>query len=177
MPLLTRAETTCQRKQQTKVITMNKITEYEQLALDFLAATDTTMTVKLVGPERKDWSENLHDHYVFTFSRGGKTESFDFWDSSANSANRGAIRKLAFAPNKYDGKWRKAVKAFHDVGAYDVLSCLTKSDPGSFSDFCSEYGYSEDSRKALETYLAVQAEFIKVFRLWPHCLDRLQAIN
>ena len=43
--------------------------------------------------------------------------------------------------------------------AYDVLSCLTKSPPGSFSDFCGDYGYEEDSIKAEKTYKTVVLEY------------------
>jgi len=46
--------------------------------------------------------------------------------------------------------------------AYDLLSCLTKSDPGTFEDFCSEYGYETDSRRAERTYRKVKKEWLKV---------------
>jgi hypothetical protein len=50
--------------------------------------------------------------------------------------------------------------------AYDLLACLTKYDPGSFSDFCDEYGYSNDSIKARDTWRAVGEEFSKVKRFF-----------
>ena len=43
--------------------------------------------------------------------------------------------------------------------AYSVLACLTKWDPGTFEDFCGEYGYDTDSRKAEKTYNAVKSEY------------------
>lgn len=46
--------------------------------------------------------------------------------------------------------------------SYDLLACITKNDPGTFSDFCGEYGYDTDSRKAEKTYFAVQEEWEKV---------------
>jgi hypothetical protein len=50
--------------------------------------------------------------------------------------------------------------------AYDLLACLTKYAPGSFSDFCGEYGYDNDSIKARDTWQAVGEEFSKVERFF-----------
>jgi len=49
---------------------------------------------------------------------------------------------------------------------YDVLTCLTKYDPETFEDFCSEFGYDEDSRKAEKIYKAVVNEYNNVAMLW-----------
>lgn len=49
---------------------------------------------------------------------------------------------------------------------YDVLSCLTKYDPESFEDFCSEYGYDSDSKTADRVYAAVKEEWLNVCRIW-----------
>ncbi len=46
--------------------------------------------------------------------------------------------------------------------AYDLLACITKNDPGTFSDFCGDMGLDTDSRKAEKTYFAVQEEWEKV---------------
>ena len=61
--------------------------------------------------------------------------------------------------------------------AYDVLTCLTKYDPGTFKDFCADFGYSDDSIKALETYRAVQDEWSEVVLMFNDCLDELMEIN
>ena len=50
--------------------------------------------------------------------------------------------------------------------AYDILSCLQKYEVGTFENFCSEFGYDEDSRAAEETYKAVCKEYLNVCRLW-----------
>lgn len=50
--------------------------------------------------------------------------------------------------------------------AYDVLSCLQKYDVGTFENFCSEFGYSEDSRTAEKVYKAVCEEYLNVCKLW-----------
>jgi len=61
---------------------------------------------------------------------------------------------------------------------YDVMACLTKYDPGTFADFCAEYGYEEDSLKALKTYMAVQKEWSDLQRLFnTEELEHLAEIN
>ena len=60
---------------------------------------------------------------------------------------------------------------------YDILTCLTKYDPETFENFCSEYGYNTDSIKALNTYKAVKREFNGVNRLFGDILEELQEIQ
>lgn len=67
------------------------------------------------------------DRYLITISRSGHGRiSFDFW----NSLN-----------DKKD--WRAPTP-------YDVLACISGDVhcPDTFEDFCGEYGYDQDSRKA-----------------------------
>jgi hypothetical protein len=68
------------------------------------------------------------DRYKIILSRRSprKQMSFDFWNSQADS-------QAGKAPD-----------------AYDVLACAASdiNCPDVFEDFCSEYGYSEDSRHA-----------------------------
>ncbi len=45
---------------------------------------------------------------------------------------------------------------------YDVLACIQKYGVGTFDDFCSEFGYDTDSRKAEKIYHEVNAEYEKV---------------
>lgn len=62
--------------------------------------------------------------------------------------------------------------------AYDLLTCLTKYDPGTFEDFCSEFGYDSDSRKAEKTYKAVVRDWHKVNKFFtPEEIEELQEIN
>lgn len=50
--------------------------------------------------------------------------------------------------------------------AYDVLTCITKYDPCSFEDFCSDFGYDNDSRKAEETYNSVMEDWEQISTLF-----------
>jgi hypothetical protein len=58
----------------------------------------------------------------------------------------------------------------HEPTAYDILTCLqldvwSVTNNGSFEDFCSEFGYDTDSRKAEKTYNIIlkQSEKLKKF--------------
>ena len=69
-------------------------------------------------------------------------------------------------------------KAKAKLTCYDVLACLTYYDPGSFQNFCDEYGYSNDSIRALKTYLAVQDEWENLRRIFTsEQLEELAEIN
>ena len=62
--------------------------------------------------------------------------------------------------------------------AYDLLACLTKYDPGTFANFCADYGTNEDSISGLRTYKAVCREWAKVSRFFTAAeLKELQDIN
>lgn len=60
---------------------------------------------------------------------------------------------------------------------YDILACLTKSDPGSFEDFCRDFGYDSDSRNAYATYEAVCKEWEGVKDVFSGIHEQLQEIN
>ena len=64
--------------------------------------------------------------------------------------------------------WVHESKARIVPSAADVVSTLIASSSGSdqtFHDWCSDFGCSEDSRKALETYLVCQVELVNLRRL------------
>ena len=61
---------------------------------------------------------------------------------------------------------------------YTILSCVEKHDPGTFDDFCAEYGYDNDSIKTRETYFAVQKQWSGIRGLFNNDeLAELQEIN
>lgn len=75
------------------------------------------------------------DRYRITISRpGGGRLSFDFWDS-------------------YDN-----MRKGEEPTAYDVLACISGDAycPEVFEDFCDEYGYGADSRKAWALFNRMQ---------------------
>ena len=133
--------------------------DYQKQAEDFLKAHDLEFRSVLVGDDCPKFCEDrekenatqrqtkyrvgvyprkthIHGkHYRCTIS--GKERGhvvYDFWNSYSdeefNALRRGAPKKTA--------------------SAYDLLACITKSDPGNFRDFCSDFGYDTDSRKAFD---------------------------
>jgi len=54
--------------------------------------------------------------------------------------------------------------------AYDVLACIQKNHPGTFEEFCSDYGYNSrplaEYPEVLQTYRAVLKEWNGVSRFF-----------
>jgi len=61
---------------------------------------------------------------------------------------------------------------------YGILACLTKYDPETFEDFCSNFGYDTDSKKAERIYNAVKDEYKNLCSLFNETeMNELQEIN
>jgi len=134
-----------------KKYTIMKTNDYQKQANDF--ATKHGVKLQILGSERKSMWDEQQSRTVFRvkLSRKGKSYTFEFGQSIA-------------AGNE-------------DPTMYDILTCLTKYDPESFDNFCSEYGYDTDSRKAEKTYKAVCKEFEAVDRLFGDVIDELAEIQ
>ena len=128
--------------------------EYDVQAEKFLTDNKAVLTIKYksFGPHFENDKEN-RNIYTFRIRRNGKCYYGTFGDSISNS-ERG-----------------------DEPNSYDILSCLTKSDPGTFEQFCSEFGYDTDSRSALKTYKAVKKEWAGVQAVFGDVLDSLQEIQ
>ena len=62
--------------------------------------------------------------------------------------------------------------------AYDVLTCLVKYPVESFEDFCKDYGYDDDSRKAETIYKLSKKEWSEMSKLWSEKeLEMLREVN
>jgi hypothetical protein len=59
--------------------------------------------------------------------------------------------------------------------AYDILACLTKYHPGTFEDFCGEFGCDTDSKKAEKLYYAVLKEYADLSSIFN--ADELEAMQ
>ena len=105
------------------------MTEYEKQAQDFLESTGTELTVTYKG-DMKYFPGDREKRAVFEFTlRRGETEYKDTFGQSIAAGDA--------MPTPYD-----------------ILACLDYWE-GNFEDFCGEYGYSDDSISALNTYNAV----------------------
>ena len=102
--------------------------EYQKQAREFLEKHGITFEHKK-GNNKASW-EPSGQNYSVTLQQNGKHVTFDFW---------GSIH------DKEDGI---------DLDAYSVLSCISFDlfCPDEFEDFCGEFGYDTDSRKALKTF-------------------------
>lgn len=131
---------------------MNTDTNYKQEATIFA----NKYGIKLIvgDPEyKKYFSDDKKERYVFPckLTRAGKSYSFKFGQSIAAGDENPDL--------------------------YSVLACLTKYDPGTFENFCGDFGYNTDSRNAEKTYKAVCKEFAAVERLFSDILPELSEIN
>jgi len=107
----------------------------DEQAAEFLRKTGTTVNISRATNACPPWDDEKHIHgykFLVKLTRGERTYSFDYW-------------------NSFNDKQDK-IKPCH----YDVLSCLDVNSLDTFKDFCSEYGYDEDSRKAKTIFHNVQ---------------------
>lgn len=128
------------------------MTNYTLNAENF--AKENNIKLKINDVEyKKHFADDKQERYVFncTLSRNGKQYTFNFGQSIAQDSNEPTI--------------------------YDILACLTKYNPETFEDFCSSYGYDNDSIKALKTYKAVCKEYEAVNRLFADIMEELQEIQ
>lgn len=153
---------------------------YTEQAARVLDKVGATMTCRLLysGPYFND-DKTVRDVYEVIFTNKSQKWSFKFGQSLARS--RDYVTKQAeklenvgrISPLRKAGYIRDNVKS---PTSYDVLSSLTKYDPGTFMEFCSEYGYSDDSRSAEKMYFAVQKEYGNVVRFFGPVIELLQQV-
>ena len=168
--------------------------DYQKQGTDFLKKTGTTMEVK-VNRQGKffDTDKEERDIYDITLTKGERSYTFQFGQSIAHSGRfivyGSQARGMSQGTQLENGRWRAPRDEysgqrkwdknpdFAEPTAYDVLACLTKYDPETFENFCSEFGYDTDSKSAEKTYQAVKAEFANLCRLFSNAeLDLMSEI-
>lgn len=137
-----------------------KYNEYEQSAINFLESTNTALTLEY----------KKHDYYF-----SGDKERRDIWTFKFTNAN-----------GAYSGTFGQSIaNTGKKPTAYDIIACMTKYEPGSFDNFCGDFGYEEyddDTGKvnkdSLRIYKAVCREFEGMSRLFTdEQLEAMQEIN
>lgn len=150
------------------------MSEYTEQAENFLKKHNLTFRAVFVGEDCPQWCEDakkgnllvpgtfprknhIHgSHWRLTLSREGKGHfTVDFWDSYADAK----IRSLGTQAYRRGESTPFDELADQQPTAYDMLAAVTKSEPGTFEDFCSDFGYDEDSRSAERVYQAVVKEY------------------
>ena len=131
--------------------------QYEQQAQQFLKSTGTTLKIGTPSYGQMAWDTTNRFRFIFpiTFSRTVNGKRIRFTVKYGQSLTKGSM-----PPTKYD-----------------ALACLTKSNPGSFENFCWEYGYNSDSRRAERIYKAVCKEWKNVDKLWHDEIEQFQEIT
>lgn len=147
--------------------------DYEKQAQDFLNKTNTTLEIEYIGHGHHfDDDENTRDIYRFTIKRDGRKYTAKFGQSIVNSGTSTAAFEYSDSFKRSGDlfprhKDKTAYKCFRTAPkAYDILTCLTKYDPSTFADFCNEFGYNTNSRKAESVYFAIQKEYKGVCLIW-----------
>ncbi len=122
------------------------MTTYETDAKTRLAECGGVIRIKPSDTKVAPWEDKdsrYRPHYRVTLAGPGGSYTFDYW-GSINDGETGA-----------------------QASAYDVLACLEWSDPGTFENFCGEFGYEPDSIKANKTWRAVKAQAAALARVFP----------
>lgn len=155
--------------------------EYVKQAKDFLNKANAKCEIVYGGISRNEtWKETAkRNWYDVTITTPRGKMSYVFWDSINNTEisqmtleeyveKKLKRRYLDFPYNERKKAERKLkmLKAEAVPSEYDVLACLEKYDVGTFEDFCSEFGYDEDSRTAERIYIAVIKEYKDLTRIF-----------
>lgn len=129
--------------------------EYDEQAINFCEKTNTVIKAEFIGRDIPQWEEekNLHNHFKITLQRGKRSYTFDFWDSIYNT-EKSIKESKDFLFDKFFPR------------EYDILACMQKYDCGTFENFCAEFGYDTDSRKAEKIYNACVKEFTALQTLY-----------
>lgn len=120
-------------------------TDYTTQAETFLKKHGIKFRATLSDSKTPAWEESGKDHRHFrvTLSRG----DVPAW-KAANQCN---LSRITF---DFFGSQADAGKGIKTTDAYSVLACISSdvNCPETFEDFCGDYGYEEDSIRALQAF-------------------------
>lgn len=169
---------------QEKIEELISESKYDEAGELFVKETGIEMTVEFKeNGYHFDSDKETRDIYDITIKRNGREYSFNFGQSIADS---GFYVKIGVNKYDIDRKYleskdiKSIVKRMNwnfdskldkihypkKPNAYTIFSCLKKHDPESFENFCSEFGYDTDSKRADKTYNAVLDEWLNLQRIF-----------
>jgi|APSaa5957512622_1039677.scaffolds.fasta_scaffold35730_2 hypothetical protein len=166
---------------------------YEKEAQDFCDKYDVKVKFEYAGyTYHFSGDTEKRDTYDVTITRGDNSFRLKFGDSLNNSNLKAKYELLQKGFGQYIRSNDKGARNFcrrnfscsikdlnkgkrQNPSAYSILSCLTKYDPYSYEDFCSDYGYN-GSEESLTIYHAVQKEFQNVEKMFSDCMEELYEI-
>lgn len=151
---------------------MKQLSQIDKDVQGFLDSRPVKYSVVYIG--QTAWGGNTADKFSVSFTRNNTVSTFDFYQGIGHREKRkdkadlleytAAFRKLIDQQVRYsiiDGSLFTnggSVFVFVPTSASVLYSLLSDSESGqcTFHEFCEAFGYNEDSRKALDTYLACQ---------------------
>lgn len=150
--------------------------DYEKQAQKFLGKTGTTFSLVL-SHHGRHWAEDTEerDIYNITLKRGKRSCTFKFGQSLVRSKG---WREKKRPDYKLLPFYHKILPSLSDDGLgewvckgipptpYGVLSTLTKRSPGLFEEFCMDFGYDQDSRRAEKVYREAMDIWLHLSRLF-----------
>lgn len=156
--------------------------DYEKQADDFLTKVNGKIKIKYIKYDRY-FPDDKESRYIFRFTISRQIADCKKCTYGPHSGcNCNGNTAFCFnMPRKtvqYSATFGQSLAEGNTIPrSYDILACLTKYDVGTFENFCSEFGYDEDSRKAEKIYKAVLKEWAGVKRVFGDVLDELAEIN
>lgn len=139
---------------------MKKINPIETSVSEYLASIGVTFNAVLVGERKVDgWK---HDAWVVSFSTGKVSADFDYKTGTGHRKSKTPMPSdiARLSPNiiaRVD--WEKRnLSPVRPPAAGVLYSLLLDSSAAgvSFGEWCGDFGYDTDSRKALGIYEACQ---------------------
>ena len=119
---------------------------------------------------------SLFDAFQEVITTGNDNDNERYLDHRGRPSVRESIRYVRRTGQKIRGF--KIKKRMDPPSDYDILSSIEKYDPETFEDFCSNYGYDEDSRNAENIYQAVRKQYQELSRIYNNEeMDLLREIN
>lgn len=147
----------------------------------WLEQTKSTMriTFEKTAPFFDDEKQD-RDIYSVELSRGGRAYTFQFGQSVACSArwrweSDWATTKYEFWSSRPTYGEFKPNMDRRQPSAASILLCLETHSPGAFEDFCEEYGYDTDSRKAEKIWRACADPYLALSAMYSP--DELEALG
>lgn len=121
------------------------------------------------GPRGDDWE---CDAWFITFKKtpGREAVDFDYYTGSGHRKVPKSVRKPYYITDQRGiAQWNKEnAKPVRPSEADVLYSMLLDSEANeqSFNDWCSNFGYDTDSRKALDTYQACCDNAEKMYKIF-----------
>lgn len=129
-----------------------KESPYVTEAREFLSRNGIEMKIVFRDREvNRIWNKSIYRNRYSVYIRNtntGEVMRVIFWDSIHNTDHH-------ITPSEYD-----------------VLACLTKYDPGTYEEFCSEYGYESK----IENEFGLMRRNENVYKIYRGCRHEWQSV-